>query len=230
MNGQRPESNNFLIDGANNFNGVDGGFVLKPPVDAITEFRILTHNANAEFGNSLGSTTNIITRSGTNRFHGALWEFLRNDVFDATNYFAHDHRTLKQNQFGGTFGGPIRKDKTFFFGYYEGFRNRQGETRPSTVPSAAERRVIFPEICPEGFTGGFCNNPDHQLVSIVVVTSTSPIPTTICHVIPEPTFAEPVGLLSRAQQRNQTFTPQPKLCSRTRISSDCASTSISWSG
>ncbi len=65
VNGQRPESNNFLIDGANNFNGVDGGFVLKPPVDAITEFRILTHNATAEFGNSLGSTTNIITRSGT---------------------------------------------------------------------------------------------------------------------------------------------------------------------
>ncbi len=69
VNGQRPESNNFLIDGANNFNGVDGGFVLKPPVDAITEFRILTHNTSAEFGNSLGSTTNIITRSGSNRFH-----------------------------------------------------------------------------------------------------------------------------------------------------------------
>ena len=62
VNGQRPESNNFLIDGANNFNGVDGGFVLKPPVDAITEFRILTHNSTAEFGNSLGSTTNIITQ------------------------------------------------------------------------------------------------------------------------------------------------------------------------
>ena len=90
VNGQRPESNNFLIDGANNFNGVDGGFVLKPPVDAITEFRILTHNANAEFGNSLGSTTNIITRSGTNGYHGALWEFLRNDAFDATNYFRRD--------------------------------------------------------------------------------------------------------------------------------------------
>ena len=88
VNGQRPESNNFLIDGANNFNGVDGGFVLKPPVDAITEFRILTHNSNAEFGNSLGSTTNIITKSGANRLHGALWEFLRNDVFDSKNYFA----------------------------------------------------------------------------------------------------------------------------------------------
>jgi hypothetical protein len=166
VNGQRPESNNFLIDGANNFNGVDGGFVLKPPVDAITEFRILTHNANAEFGNALGSTTNIITRSGTNGFHGALWEFLRNDIFDATNYFAAKTEPLKQNQFGGTFGGPIRKDKTFFFAYYEGFHNRQGQTKSSTVPSLAERQGDFSSICPEGFSGGFCNNPDHQLFNV----------------------------------------------------------------
>jgi len=166
VNGQRPESNNFLIDGANNFNGVDGGFVLKPPVDAITEFRILTHNANAEFGNSLGSTTNIITRSGTNRFHGALWEFLRNDAFDATNYFASTTEPLKQNQFGGTFGGPIRKDKTFFFGYYEGFRNRQGETDSSTVPSLAQRNGDFSSTCTAGFSGGFCNDPNQQLFNV----------------------------------------------------------------
>jgi hypothetical protein len=166
VNGQRPESNNFLIDGANNFNGVDGGFVLKPPVDAITEFKILTHNANAEFGNSLGSTTNIITRSGTNRFHGALWEFLRNDAFDATNYFAATTEPLKQNQFGGTFGGPIRKDKTFFFGYYEGFRNRQGETDSSTVPSVAQRNGDFSALCTAGFSGGFCNDPNQQLFNV----------------------------------------------------------------
>ena len=163
VNGQRPESNNFLIDGANNFNGVDGGFVLKPPVDAITEFKILTHNANAEFGNALGSTTNIITRSGTNGYHGALWEFLRNDVFDATNYFGKTTEPLKQNQFGGTFGGPIRKDRSFFFGYFEGFRNRQGETDSSTVPSLAERQGNFQALCPEGFSGGFCNNQNHRL-------------------------------------------------------------------
>ena len=163
VNGQRPESNNFLIDGANNFNGVDGGFVLKPPVDAITEFRILTHNANAEFGTSLGSTTNIITRSGTNSFHGALWEFLRNDVFDATNYFASRTEPLKQNQFGGTFGGPIVKDKTFVFGYYEGFRNRQGETDSSTVPSLAERAGDFSAICHTGFDpNGFCKDTDSK--------------------------------------------------------------------
>jgi hypothetical protein len=169
VNGQRPESNNFLIDGANNFNGVDGGFVLKPPVDAITEFRILTHNANAEFGNSLGSTTNIITRSGTNQIHGTAWEFLRNDVFDARNYFAPTVEPLKQNQFGGTLGGPIRKDKTFLFGYYEGFRNRQGETDSSTVPSVNERKGDFSALCTAqdgGFTGGFCQNPNHQLFNV----------------------------------------------------------------
>jgi hypothetical protein len=166
VNGQRPESNNFLIDGANNFNGVDGGFVLKPPVDAVTEFRILTHNANAEFGNSLGSTTNIITRSGTNQIHGAAWEFLRNDVFDATNYFASTTEPLKQNQFGVSLGGPIRKDKTFLFGFFEGFRNRQGKTTSATVPSVAQRSGDFSALCPEGFSGGFCNNPNHQLFNV----------------------------------------------------------------
>jgi Carboxypeptidase regulatory-like domain/TonB dependent receptor len=197
VNGQRPESNNFLIDGANNFNGVDGGFVLKPPVDAITEFRILTHNANAEFGNALGSTTNIITRSGTNRFHGALWEFFRNDIFDATNYFAAKTEPLKQNQFGGTFGGPIRKDKTFFFAYYEGFHNRQGQTQSSTVPSLAERQGDFSAICPEGFTGGFCNNPNHQLFNVFlnqpyignqypVATQTNPVSQNLLQFFPLP--------------------------------------------
>jgi len=166
VNGQRPESNNFLIDGANNFNGIDGGFVLKPPVDAIAEFRILTHNATAEFGSSLGSTTNIITKSGSNQFHGALWEFLRNDAFDATNYFAETTEPLKRNQFGATFGGPVQRDKTFFFANFEGFRNRQGETGGATVPSLKQRSGDFSELCPEGFAGGFCNNPNHQLAFV----------------------------------------------------------------
>ena len=166
VNGQRPESNNFLIDGANNFNGVDGGFVLKPPVDAISEFRIITHNANAEFGNALGSTTNLVTRSGTNQFHGTLWEFLRNDAVDANNYFAQTKEPLKQNQFGATIGAPIKKDKSFVFGFYEGFRNRQGETTLTTVPSLKQRTGDFSELCPEGFTAGFCNNPGHQLFNV----------------------------------------------------------------
>jgi hypothetical protein len=141
VDGQRPESNNFMIDGADNVSSVDGGFVLKPPIDAIAEFKILSHNANAEFGRNTGSTTNIVTRSGSNSFHGAAWEFLRNDAMDASDYFTQSVQPLKQNQFGATFGGPILKDKTFFFGYYEGFRNRQGETVPATVPSLRKGRA-----------------------------------------------------------------------------------------
>ena len=200
VNGQRPESNNFLIDGANNFNGVDGGFVLKPPVDAITEFKILTHNANAEFGNALGSTTNIITRSGGNQFHGSLWEFLRNDAFDATNYFASSVEPLKQNQFGGRFGGPIVKDKTFFFGYYEGFRNHQGETIQSTVPSVLERNGDFSKIC-SAFDpqSGFCldtdstGQPIHQLFNVFL---NKPYPFNKMPLTPPDTSPLSLGLLS----------------------------------
>jgi hypothetical protein len=147
VNGQRPESNDFLIDGADNFNGVDGGFVLEPPVDAISEFRILTHTANAEFGHSTGSTTNIVTRSGTNEFHGSAWEFLRNNAMDAKSFFADSVEPLRRNQFGGTIGGPIKKDRTFVFGYYEGLRNSQGETARATVPSNEERAGNFGHLC-----------------------------------------------------------------------------------
>ncbi len=187
VDGQRPESNNFLIDGADNVNAVDAGFVLKPPIDSIAEFRILTHNANAEFGRNTGSTTNIITRSGTNQFHGALYEFLRNDAMDSSDYFTQSVQPLKQNQFGATFGGPIVKDKTFFFGYYEGFRNRQGETVGATVPSQAERQGNFGQLCTsipgDAFVAGICTNtttnaPDFngQLLNFVMGPTPTPIP------------------------------------------------------
>src|SRR5450432_2371132 len=187
VDGQRPESNNFLIDGADNTNAVDAGFVLRPPIDSIAEFRILTHNANAEFGRSTGSTTNIITRSGTNQYHGALWEFLRNDAMDSSDYFTRTVQPLKQNQFGGTFGGPIVKDKTFFFGYYEGFRNRQGKSVPATVPSLAERGGDFGQLCTsnpnDAFVGGICTDqtthaPDFngQLLNFAMGPAPVPIP------------------------------------------------------
>jgi hypothetical protein len=170
VDGQRPESNNFLIDGSDNVSSVDGGFVLKPPIDAIAEFKILSHNANAEFGRNTGSTTNIVTRGGTNSFHGALWEFFRNDFMDSSDYFTQAVQPLKQNQFGATFGGPIVRDKTFFFGYFEGFRNRQGESVPATVPSGPETTGNFGELCTNipgdsiNSTSGLCvngqGNPD----------------------------------------------------------------------
>ncbi len=201
VDGQRPESNNFLIDGADNVSSVDGGFVLKPPIDAIAEFKILSHNANAEFGRNTGSTTNIVTRSGSNSFHGAAWEFLRNDAMDSSDYFTQSVQPLKQNQFGATFGGPIRKDKTFFFGYYEGFRNRQGETVPATVPSVAERQGNFAEECTNlagasfNSSTGLCSNPQGQLTffgtpvpfnQMTVFTPIDPIATNILPFFPMP--------------------------------------------
>jgi len=199
VNGQRPESNNFLIDGANNFNGIDGGFVLKPPVDAISEFRIITHSANAEFGGALGSTTNIITRSGTNKLHGTLWEFLRNDDLDANNYFAQEKEPLKQNQFGASVGGPIRKDKTFIFGFYEGFRNHQGETTLTTVPSLKQRTGDFSELCQgsgEHFVEGFCTNPAHQLFNVFANA-------------PYPNNQVPEGQFNPVSQNLLSFFPLP---------------------
>jgi hypothetical protein len=146
VNGQRPESNNYLVDGAKVVNRVDGGFAFKLPVDAIAEFKILTHTAVPEYGGTSGANTSIVTQSGGNELHGTLYEFFRNDVFDARNFFSAETEPLKQNQFGGTVGGPVRVNKAFFFGYYEGFRNRQGITRGSTVPTPKQREGDFSEL------------------------------------------------------------------------------------
>ena len=146
VNGMRPEQNLYLLDGAQNANRMDGGFALRVPVDAIAEFRILTQSAPAEFGGTAGATTSIVTRSGGNELHGSLYEFVRNDAFDARNFFSEDVEPLDQHQFGGTAGFPLRRDRLFFFGYYEGFRNEQGITTTATVPTAAEREGDFSGI------------------------------------------------------------------------------------
>jgi hypothetical protein len=216
VNGQRPESNNFLIDGADNFNNVDGGFVMEPPVDAIAEFRILTHTANAEFGHSTGSTTNIVTRSGSNSFHGSLWEFLRNDTFDAKSFFAQSVEPLKRSQYGGTFGGPLKRDKTFFFLYYEGLRERAGETRQSTVPSLNERAGDFSELCPEGFDStGVCNDPNpahgHQIYNVFAPS-------------PQPLPFNQVPFIHPISQNLLAFYPLPNIGNNTFVSTHNKST------
>ena len=143
VNGMRPEQNNYLVDGAQNLNRMDGGYALRLPVDAIAEFRILTQSAPPEYGGTAGATTSVVTRSGGNQYHGSAYEFLRNDAFDARNFFSRDVEPLNQHQFGGTVGGPVRRGQVFFFGYYEGFRNKQGITTTATVPTAAERQGDF---------------------------------------------------------------------------------------
>ncbi len=143
VNGQPPEANNYLLDGVTNLDIVNGAFAIRVPPDAIAEFRILTSNAPAEYGETSGATTSVVTRSGTNALHGDVYDFLRNNAFDARNFFAASTEPLHQNQFGGTLGGPLRRDKDFFFVYYEGQRDRQGETRTAIVPTAAERSGNF---------------------------------------------------------------------------------------
>ena len=146
VNGTRPEQNTYTIDGGANVNRMDGGYALKIPVDAIAEFRILTQTATPEYGGTGGATTTVVTRAGSNQLHGSLYEFIRNDDLDTRNFFSSDVEPLKQNQFGGTAGGPIKRDKLFFFAYYEGFRNRQGITTSAVVPSAQQRTGDFSGI------------------------------------------------------------------------------------
>jgi hypothetical protein len=146
VNGMRNQSNNFLLDGATNNDTFNTGFVLRPPPDAIQEFKILTHSYNAEYGRNAGSVVNVVTKSGTNAWHGAAWEFNRDDALQARNFFApatQPKPRLKQNQFGASLGGPVARNKLFAFGYYEGYRNQAGTTTVLAVPTEAQRRGDF---------------------------------------------------------------------------------------
>jgi hypothetical protein len=146
VNGMRNQSNNFLMDGATNNDTFNTGFVLRPPPDAIQEFKILTHAFSAEYGRNAGSVVNVVTKSGSNTMSGAVWEFNRSDALNARNYFAPQNQAkpeLKQNQFGGSFGGPIVRNKMFGFGFYEGYRNDSGITQNVLVLSDAQRRGDF---------------------------------------------------------------------------------------
>jgi len=146
VNGMRNQSNNFLLDGASNNDTFNTGFVMRPPPDAIQEFKIQTHSYSAEFGRNAGSVVNVVTKSGTNELHGAAWEFNRDDALQAKNFFAPANQPkpkLKQNQFGGSAGGPIVKNALFVFGFYEGYRNTKGNTTNVVVLSDAQRTGNF---------------------------------------------------------------------------------------
>lgn len=151
-NGARPAQNNYLLDGIdNNTSNVDflagASFVVRPPVDAIAEFNIQTSDFSAEFGRAGGAVLNATLKSGTNQFHGSGWEFLRNDKLDAADFFQNANGTQKgafrQNQFGATAGGRLIRNKTFWFGDYEGTRIRQANPETATVPTALERNSGF---------------------------------------------------------------------------------------
>ena len=145
VNGQMSYSNNFLIDGLDDNERYIGTIIIKPSVDALAEFKVTTNGYSAEFSRTAGGVIEMLTKSGTDNFHGSLYEFFRNQNVDAKNFFVGPGRNpdYKQNQFGGSIGGPIRKGKTFFFADYEGTRLLQGITYTSSVPTLAMRQGNF---------------------------------------------------------------------------------------
>ncbi len=146
VNGQRGQQNNFTMDGVLNNAIYTNTWVLYPPPDALQEFNVQSHITDSEFAISSGANINIATKSGTNEFHGAVWEFFRNDVLDARNFFDAQKPPYRQNQYGVNFGGPIIKNNTWFDVYWEGFRSAQSLNNFATVPTAAERGGDFSGI------------------------------------------------------------------------------------
>lgn len=162
ITGTRPQQNSYRLDGVNindYANGAPGSVAgLDLGVDAIREFSVLASNYSAEYGRASGGVINAVTQSGTNGFHGSVYEFLRNSAFDAKNYFDPSTRPpFRRNQFGGSIGGRLRKDKTFFFADYEGLRQALTNTAVNTVPSQTARN------------GNLCAAPDCSTTTSVNV-------------------------------------------------------------
>ena len=202
VNGQRANANYWMVDGVsaniglaasgapgNGFSGslgsfnATGGTNSLVSVDALQEFRIQTSTYAPEFGRTPGGQISIVTRSGTNQFHGTLFEYLRNDVFDANNWFA-DHAGLpkpreRQNDFGGTAGGPVAKNRTFFFFSYEGLRLRLPQTLLTTVPDLAARENAVPALQPFFNAFPLPNGPDDPVNGMAPFNSSFSNPATL---------------------------------------------------
>jgi outer membrane receptor protein involved in Fe transport len=148
INGQSNRSDYFLTDGLPNYAAINSTYAVAPIIDAIQEFKVVSHTDDAEFGSVLGGVVNVVTKSGTNELHGAAWDYLRNTAFDARNYFLPSSQSkpfFHQNQFGGAVGGPViipklynGKNKTFFYGAYQGWRYSRASDNDILVPTAAE--------------------------------------------------------------------------------------------
>jgi hypothetical protein len=144
VNGQNNRSNMFLLDGINNYGSIRDTYAVQPTLDDIAEFKVQSHNDESQFGQVLGGIVNVVTKSGTNQFHGAAWDFFRNDAMDAANFFNPVKTPLNQNQFGGAVGGPVilphynGHDKSFFYVSYEGFRESSASNSLFLTPTAAQ--------------------------------------------------------------------------------------------
>lgn len=198
INGNRAMQNTFLLDGVNNNTSDNSNPAIIPPPDAIAEFRVQTNAMSAEFGRSAGGAINVTIKSGTNQFHGNLFQFVRNDAFDANDFFNSGRQkpSFRQNQFGGTFGGPIIRERTFFFGDYQGTRVRRGRSEVVTVPVAQQRggdfssdnfRVFDPLTSRPGPGGAFIRDqfPDNMIPANRI----SPVAAKVVALYPQPKIA-----------------------------------------
>jgi len=166
INGQREFANSFVVNGSDVEEDVNMGAAIVPNLDSIAEFRILTSNFDAEYGEFSGGQISVVTKSGTNEFHGNAFEFLRNTDLDSRNFFSPTRGAFKQNQFGGTLGGPIRKNRLFFFADYQGTRLTQGvDTGQIPVPSAQDRSGNFSDLASSFLTTDQNGNPVPTTVS-----------------------------------------------------------------
>jgi len=171
VNGQRESANSFLVNGGDVEESVDNGASIIPTLDSIQEFRLLTNSFNAEYGRFSGAIVNVLTKSGTNEIHGSVYEFLRNEKLDARSYFDQERGDFKRNQFGGTIGAPVVKNKLFFFGDYQGTREVRGVSSGLiNVPSLLERTGNFSEL-PDDFTGSVAGSDDPALGNFPSVLS-----------------------------------------------------------
>jgi hypothetical protein len=164
VGGSRPQSTDWLLDGNDNNELTSGAIAILPSIDAIQEFKVLTYNYSAEYGTRAGPTVLVTTKSGTNGFHGSLFEFFRNTKLDARSYFAAAREQFNLNQFGGALGGPIKKDKTYFFLDYQAKRQRHGIESTGLVPTSAMMGGDF-TLDPLGFTRGSAQSRFPDLVN-----------------------------------------------------------------
>jgi hypothetical protein len=177
--GGRNANNSFLVDGIETKGVEFGNVVIVPNLESISEFKVQTNSYSAEFGGAGNGVINIATSSGANKFHGTVYEFLRNDDLDARNFFDAQRPGFQRNQFGFALGGPLIHNKTFFHVDYEGLRQRQASTLLESVPTALERKGNFTEF----------TNPDGSFIPVINIYTGAPFPGNI---IP-PQLIDPVG-------------------------------------
>jgi hypothetical protein len=221
INGGRPESNGFMVNGADAEEGVHNGAAIVPNLDSIAEFRIITNNFNAEYGNYSGGQINVVTKSGSNQFHGDLFDFLRNTNLDARNYFSPSRGVFIQNQFGGIFSGPIRKNKLFFFVDYQGTRQILGATQYYPVPSVADRSGNLSDLA-SSFSSGTDNDNNPIATTITAANWATTLESRLGYAVSngEP-YSYTAGMVNPATIVNVVGVPYTSNCTSNNPATGC---------